>query len=110
MPQISIIMPVYNGEQHLNLSLNSIASQTFRDFELIVVDDGSTDSTPDIIKQFSQTHPFPVQYMFQENCGPAASLNRGIKSARATFLAFLDCDDVWINSKLELQIQLMNQN
>src|SRR5262249_5131555 len=77
---------------------------------VIVVDDGSTDSTPQLIEKFSRTQPFPVQYMFHENCGPAASRNRGIKVARAELLAFLDSDDVWMNSKLELQYQLIQQH
>jgi len=103
-------MPVYNGEKQLDRALKSISAQTFHDFELIVVDDGSTDSTPDLIRKFSQAQRFPVRYIFQENSGPAASRNRGIEAAGAKLLAFLDCDDAWINSKLELQLETIKQN
>lgn len=96
---ISCIVPVYNGAAYIGEALNSILGQTLRPFEVIVVDDGSTDSTAEIVAEYHQT----VSYVYQENAGPAAARNRGIALARGDFLAFLDADDVWHPEKLARQ-------
>lgn len=91
---ISIIMPVYNAAQTLKDSLSSIEAQTFRDFEVVFVDDCSTDDTPAILASFQETSGIPCQIVRQEkNGGVAAARNRGLDEATGAFLAFVDADD-----------------
>jgi glycosyltransferase involved in cell wall biosynthesis len=97
-PLISIIMPVYNGERYLSQAIESILDQTYKDFEIIAVDDGSTDHTPHIIESYPK-----IRYFFQTNSGPASAKNFGIKHARGEYFAFLDADDLWMPTKLQLQ-------
>jgi len=89
-PFFSVIIPVYNREQTIAETLESIASQEFRDFEVIVVDDGSTDSTHQIVKQYSW-----VKLIEQSNAGPGVARNSGATEARGKYIAFLDSDDLW---------------
>lgn len=97
---VSCIIPVFNGERFLAEAIKSILGQTYRNVEVIVVDDGSTDDTPSIVAGFGDS----VTYIHQENAGPATARNRGIQEARGQFIAFLDADDVWREDKLEKQI------
>ena len=90
MNLFSVIIPTFNRVDLISMTLDSIASQTCRDFEVIVVDDGSTDET----KQVSATYPF-VRYLRQDNAGPGAARNLGIEHATGRYVAFLDSDDVW---------------
>jgi glycosyltransferase involved in cell wall biosynthesis len=103
MPNISVIIPTYNRVDFLKKAIDSVFSQTYKDFELIVVDDGSTDETKDLIKRYSHK----IKYIYQANQGPAASRNTGIKQAKGNFIAFLDSDDWWRRDKLEAQIDQM---
>ncbi len=96
-PRFSVIIPVYNRASFIARAIESVLSQTYRDFELIVVDDGSTDATPDIVALY------PVRLLRQENRGVSAARNRGIASARGKIIAFLDSDDAWEPRKLEVQ-------
>lgn len=98
-PRISVIVPVYNGERFLAEAIESILAQTYKNYEIIVVDDGSTDRTREIASAYPQ-----VIYLHQVNSGTAAARNRGILSARGELLAFLDADDVWVPGKLEWQM------
>ncbi|HSE18858.1 MAG TPA: glycosyltransferase family A protein [Pyrinomonadaceae bacterium] len=98
-PLVSVIIPVYNGARYLRAALESVFAQTYRSFEVIVVDDGSADDSGVIAQSF----PF-VRYIHQENQGVAAARNNGIAAARGEFFAFLDQDDLWIPEKLRLQI------
>jgi glycosyltransferase involved in cell wall biosynthesis len=100
---ISVILPIYNGERYLLQSLGSVIAQTDRDWELIVVDDGSTDSGPDLI----QSAHGPIRYVRQSNAGTAAARNTGVRLARGELLAFLDQDDYWEPRKLEWQRQAL---
>ena len=101
---VSIILPVYNGERFLDSALKSIFSQTYRAFEVIVVDDGSTDSTADI------AHGYPVRYFAQSNSGPGKARNNGIDYARGELIAFLDADDIYLPEKLEKQVRYLEMN
>ena len=101
-PLVSVIIPVYNGARYLRAALESVFAQTYRPFEVIVVDDGSTDDSGVIAQSFSD-----VRYIHQANQGVAAARNNGIEAARGEFLAFLDQDDLWSPEKLRLQIQHM---
>lgn len=98
--EVSCIVPVFNGERYLREALDSILGQTHAAAEIIVVDDGSTDATADVIAAYSDR----VRCLRQENRGPAAARNRGCGAARGSFVAFLDADDLWDETKLERQI------
>src|SRR4051812_49334188 len=96
---ISVLIPTYNCADYLGAALESICRQTRRDFEIIVVDDGSDDTTRRVVESF----PFDVKYFYQENAGIGTARNRCVELAKGDFLAFLDADDVWLPKKLELQ-------
>jgi glycosyltransferase involved in cell wall biosynthesis len=97
---ISCIVPVFNGELYLAEALDSILSQTHRRVEIIIVDDGSTDQTASVMSRYSDQ----ACLLHQENAGPAAARNRGLRQARGEFVAFLDADDLWHPEKLERQL------
>lgn len=105
-PIVSIVIPAFNAEKYIRESIDSILTQTFKNYEIIVVDDGSTDGTRIIIQQ---SYP-SVRYFLQKNGGPAKARNVGIKEARGEYIAFLDADDFWLPTKLEKQIQYFNQH
>ena len=98
-PLVSVIIPVYNGGRYLRAALESVFAQTYRPFEVIVVDDGSSDDSGVIAQSFPD-----VRYIHQTNQGVAAARNNGIDAAQGEFFAFLDQDDVWTPEKLKLQI------
>lgn len=102
-PRISCIIPVYNGERFLGETLESVLAQTCPPFEVIVVDDGSTDSTAAVAAAYDSR----VRYVHQSNAGPAAARNRGLDLATGDLLAFLDADDLWLPEKLERQSTYM---
>ncbi len=101
-PLVSVIIPIYNGAHHLHAALESVFAQTYRPFEVLVVDDGSVDDSSVIAQSFPD-----VRYIHQTNQGVAAARNRGIQAARGEFLAFLDQDDLWVPEKLKLQIDYL---
>lgn len=98
-PVISCIVPVYNGARFLSDALDSILAQSYPALEPIVVDDGSTDETAEVVRTFGDR----VTYVHQENAGPASARNTGVRQATGAFLAFLDADDLWHPEKLERQ-------
>ncbi len=102
-PLISIIIPTYNVSGFIDKTLESIFNQDFTDYEIIVVDDGSTDATQSVLESFKNR----ISYCYQENRGPAAARNVGIKMAKGKYIAFQDGDDLWPKSKLKLQMELM---
>jgi glycosyltransferase involved in cell wall biosynthesis len=97
-PLVSVVLPVFNGELFLREAIESVLAQTWSPVELIVVDDGSTDGSADIAREY------PLSYLHQENSGVAAARNRGAEEARGELLSFLDQDDVWLPQKLERQV------
>ena len=101
MPRVSIVLPVFNGEELIRNSIASVLSQTFNDFELIIINDGSTDKTPDIIREFDDDRIKTFSYA---NSGLSKSRNRGVSKSRGEYIAFLDHDDVWMPDKLEQQL------
>jgi glycosyltransferase involved in cell wall biosynthesis len=103
MVGISVIIPTYNREKLLRRSLDSVAAQSFCCDEIIVIDDGSTDDSYAVVVDFKSQNSIPVRYLFQENKGPAAARNFGIRESKYGVLAFLDSDDHWEKKKLELQ-------
>ena len=103
MSRVSIVIPTYNRSSLLPRSLDSVLAQSGFDFELIVVDDGSTDNTRELIENY----PHDIVYLHQPNKGPAAARNRGIMAANNPLIAFLDSDDWFAPDKLEVQLAAM---
>jgi glycosyltransferase involved in cell wall biosynthesis len=99
--KVSVIVPVYNGEKYLREALNSVLKQSVRPFEVLVIDDGSTDTTAEIAKQYGER----LRYIKRSNGGAAAARNDGVKSATGNYIAFLDADDYWDKQKLALQLR-----
>ena len=99
-PFVSVIIPAYNSADFLGQAIDSVLAQTFMDLEIIVVDDGSTDRTPEVSAQYSDH----ITYIRQSNSGNAAARNRGVAEARGRWLCFLDADDLWEPRKLERQL------
>ncbi|WP_400076779.1 glycosyltransferase family 2 protein [Winogradskyella sp. R77965] len=94
---VSIVIPAYNKQDSILETLNSVFSQSFKNFEVIVIDDGSTDNTQEVIKSFKKD----IVYLFQENKGQGAARNTGIKAAKGNYVVFLDADDYWEPTFLE---------
>ena len=104
MPIVAAIIPTYNREGCISRAINSVLSQSFPDIEIIVVDDGSTDNTREVVSSFGTA----VRYIFQENAGQGPARNRGVNETNAKWIAFLDSDDIWLPSKIEQQIKISN--
>ena len=104
---VSIIIPTYNREQTVMRAIKSILDQTYVNFELIIVDDGSTDHTENII---SQIFDLRLRYIRQENAGACVARNRGIEAAQGEYIAFHDSDDVWHSDKLEKQMEIIDKS
>lgn len=99
-PLVSIILAVYNGELYLREALESILAQSYDPFEIIFVDDGSTDRTAEIVKSYGAE----IRYFYQPNRGQPAAVNQGIRLATGTYLSFLDGDDLYLPDKTALQV------
>jgi len=109
-PLVSVIIPVFNLESYLREAVDSVLNQSCRDFEIILVDDGSTDRSREIIARYQRQAPECVQAIFLEHGGAAAARNAGIDAARGQWIAFLDGDDVWQPAKLAEQLKLANSD
>ena len=108
MPQISIIIPSYNTAHYLCEAVDSVLMSTFKDFEVIIIDDGSTDNTKDVVRKYDNIPA--VRYIYQSNKGLAGARNAGISVALGKYLVFLDSDDVVLPEKLMLQFDFLEQN
>jgi glycosyltransferase involved in cell wall biosynthesis len=100
-PLVSCILPVYNGKRYLREAIESVLAQTYRALEIIVIDDGSTDGTVDVLAGYGDR----LRHVRQTNAGPAAARNHGIALAGGAFIAFQDADDVWHRDKVKRQIE-----
>jgi len=109
-PVVSVIIPVYNGERYLAEAIQSVLAQTLVPDEIIVVDDGSTDATAQIVADLSVSASVPIRYIYQTNQGPAAARNHGLRLAQGDILAFQDSDDVWVLDKLAIQMAYFHQH
>ncbi|MBD2121172.1 glycosyltransferase [Trichocoleus sp. FACHB-262] len=107
MPLISVVIPAYNAEKTIEATIDSVLNQTFSDFELIVINDGSLDTTADIVSNIQDSR---IKLISQPNSGPQKSRNRGICEAQGEYLAFLDADDLWTPDKLEAQLKSLRAN
>ncbi|OGW85168.1 MAG: hypothetical protein A3C35_07185 [Omnitrophica bacterium RIFCSPHIGHO2_02_FULL_46_11] len=97
-PKVSVLIPAYNMASYLSEAIESVFRQTFKDFELIVIDDGSTDNTREIVSRFKNHR---IDYYYQDNQGRAAARNTGLHLAKGQYVAFLDADDVWNPDRLD---------
>lgn len=102
---VSVIIVVYNGEKYIDEAIQSVLNQTYKDIELIVADDGSTDGTKEVIKKYKN-----VKYIYQENNGEGSARNLGIENSKGEYLAFLDADDLYAIDKIEKQIKILKEN
>ncbi|EGQ9063517.1 TPA: glycosyltransferase [Vibrio parahaemolyticus] len=107
---VSIIMPTYNSEQTVVESIQSVLSQTYKNWELVIVDDRSTDNTWKVIQTYADKYDNIRVYQNKENLGAGASRNFAIEQAKGRFIAFLDSDDLWMENKLAEQIPFMLEN
>lgn len=107
-PLISVILPVYNGEEYLSEAIESIVSQTFTDFEFIIIDDGSTDSSLSIAREY-QAKDHRVVLICQENIGLVATLNKGISLAKGKYIARMDADDISHVNRFYEQVNLLEK-
>jgi glycosyltransferase involved in cell wall biosynthesis len=111
LPAVSVIVPFLNPGPFLLEAIQSVMAQTEYDWELLLVDDGTTDGSLDIARSYVETHPEKVFYLAhpgRQNCGVSASRNLGLRRARGSYIAFLDADDVWMPNKLKRQRHLLD--
>jgi glycosyltransferase involved in cell wall biosynthesis len=102
-PLVSVVIPTFNRAATVVRAIESVLQQTYRPIEVIVVDDGSTDGTQEVLKAYGSA----LVYLRQDNAGPAAARNRGIRESQGGLIAFLDSDDVWLAAKLERQVAVL---
>lgn len=105
MPRVSVLIPTYNSGRFLGDAIESVLTQTFKDYEIIVVDDGSTDNTAQVVAQYPQ-----VKYIQREHCGVSATRNAAVAAATGEIVAFLDADDLFVADKLEKQVAYLDEN
>lgn len=106
MPKVSVIIPTYNREKYIVETVESVFAQTFTDYEVIVIDDGSTDNTSVVLKPYLDR----ITYIRKQNGGQGSARNAGIKIAKGEYIAFLDSDDLWLPEKLEKQVKYLDQH
>ena len=107
-PKVTVLMSVYNGEKYLNEAIDSILGQTFKDFEFLIVNDGSTDKTGDILKSYDDPRIKIINN--EKNIGLTKSLNKGLKLARGEYIARQDADDISMPERLEKEVEFLEQN
>jgi hypothetical protein len=107
-PVVSVVMPTYNGERFLRPAIESILNQTFTNFELIIIDDGSTDNTTHILSEFKDTRLTVLTN--QQNLGIAAATNRGLAAARGEYIALQDSDDISLAYRFQVEVEFLNTN
>jgi glycosyltransferase involved in cell wall biosynthesis len=103
--KVSVIIPLFNKEAFIEQTLQSVMKQTYRDFECIIVDDGSTDDSINVVKKFIEENRLPWKLLSQSNSGQTKARNNGIRNSVGEYLAFLDSDDLWPPNKIELQVK-----
>jgi len=105
----SIIIPAYNADKYISETINSVLSQSYADWELIIVDDGSTDKTAEIVKQFCKKDN-RIKYYYQKNSGVSVARNFGLNKAKGEYISFLDADDIWLNDFLIETTSFLEEN
>lgn len=112
-PRVSVVLCFYNEVRFIDEAIQSVLAQTLTSWELILVDDGSSDGSVTISKQYANQYPdqiFYIDHAENKNCGLSASRNWGIAHSRGEYIALLDADDVWMKDKLALQVEIMENN
>lgn len=107
---VSIITPTYNCGKYIEETIKSVINQTHKNWEMIIIDDCSTDNTKSIVEEYQKKYPNIKYHILENNSGAAVARNMAIKMAKGKFIAFLDSDDLWDKEKLEKQINFMKQN
>jgi glycosyltransferase involved in cell wall biosynthesis len=103
-PLVSVVIPMYNVENYIAETLESVLNQTYKNLEIVIVDDGSKDNSASVVKEYLQKHNC-IKYIIQENSGVSIARNRGVAEATGEFIAFLDSDDLWLPEKLGKQLE-----
>jgi len=109
-PLVSIVIPLYNKEEYILQALQSIQNQSLTSWECIIIDDGSTDSSVEIVTEFIRQNQERFSLIRQKNSGPSTARNNGINLAKGKYVAFLDADDIWLPTKLITQVDFMEKN
>ncbi|MFC1517591.1 glycosyltransferase family 2 protein [Candidatus Margulisiibacteriota bacterium] len=109
-PLISINIPVFNGEKFLEKALQSVLDQTYKDYEIVIIIDGTNDKSEEIIKKYQKLYPEKIRYQWQKNLGLARTRNNLIKLSKGDYIAILDQDDLWKKDKLEKQMSLFSKD
>lgn len=109
-PKISVIMAVYNSSKYLSQTIESVLNQTFKDFELIIIDDKSTDNSLDIVKKYASSDQRITYICNEQNSGPAKSRNKGLKIAKGKCIAILDSSDIFLPDRLKMQYEFLENN
>lgn len=109
-PRVSIVIPVFNKSLWIEETLKSVESQTFSDWECIIIDDGSTDESLETIRKYTEKSPGRWRVLTQGNSGQCIARNRGIEESSGEYVAFLDGDDTWAPNKLEIQVRILDAN
>src|SRR5690554_397928 len=107
---VSVIMPMYNAEKYIKESIKSVLNQTYEIWELLIIDDVSTDNSVEIVEEYVERDSRIKLFRLDENSGPAVARNVGIKNSIGDFISFLDSDDLWHAEKLEIQLRFMIDN
>jgi glycosyltransferase involved in cell wall biosynthesis len=107
MPKVSVVIPTYNYGRFLGEAIQSVLDQTYQDFEIFVVDDGSTDNTKEVVISFKDHR---IKYVYKKNSGVSAARNTGICASDGEYIAFLDSDDTWLPQNLELKVKLLDSH
>ncbi|HEX8515665.1 MAG TPA: glycosyltransferase [Bacteroidia bacterium] len=108
-PLVSVVIPCYNGERFIQATIGSVQSQTYSNFEIIVIDDGSTDSSSEILRSLIEKDD-RIIYTHQQNAGVSAARNKGMSIAKGEYIALLDADDIWCKDNLEKKVRFLEQN
>ena len=104
MPKISVVIPTFNYGHLISEALGSVLEQTYKDFEIVIVDDGSTDNTREIVADYARKWPGKIRYFYQQNSGLSAARNLGIRESTGEYVAFLDADDIWLRDFFEKMV------
>lgn len=109
-PEVSVVVAAYNHERYVRALLESILGQTFKNFELVIIDDGSTDATPHIIEEYAKQYPDKIRFTRQKNCGLVRTINSAYKMCRGKYIAPVGSDDIWLPDKLEEQVKKFDED
>ncbi len=109
-PLVSVVIPAYNAGQYIGETIGSVLNQSYQEFEIIVVDDASTDNTLQVVREIAVQDNRIKIIEFPHSGNPSVPRNKGVREAKGKYIAFLDADDIWVSSKLEEQLKLFREN